>query len=465
MKAQNGLLLRDVELDGIRTEVLVRDGLIAGIGAECVRGVAEIDGRGGALIPGLIDHHIHLFATAARLDSVDLSGAHTRNALLTILRDAAADRAPDAWIRAVNFDDSALGLISRDDLDILGVANPMRIQDRTGALWVLNTPALERVLDGEAAQPRVEYDASGRPTGRVWRGDAWLRGRIKQTPPSLRELSCALARHGVTGVTDASATNGPDEARLLARARASGELAQSLCLMSGGAIPPAAEYEIGPVKILPDERDLPELGDMIERMRSARRLGRSIAVHCVTAAELALTLAAFEAIGARHGDRLEHGGSIPAALIGAIAALCLTIVTQPGFIHERGDRYLRDIDADELPGLYRLASLRTAGIALAAGSDAPYGDIDPWRAIQCARDRVTKNGAILGGDERMAARAALGLYLGGADDPGGAERRVALGGTADLCLLKTPLAEALAEPAVAQVAATIRAGEIIYRAD
>lgn len=462
MKEQSALLLRDVEVNSVRTDVLVRDGLIAGI-AERVRGVEEIDGCGGALIPGLIDHHIHLFATAARLDSVDLSRAHTRDALLAVLRDAAARRTPDAWIRAVNFDDAALGLLSRDDLDALGAANPMRIQDRTGALWVLNTPALQRVLD-DAPPPCVERDGSGRPTGRVWRGDAWLRGRIKRTPPSLHELSRALAAHGVTGVTDASATNGPEEALLLARARASGELAQSLCLMSGGAISSAAEYQIGPVKILPDERDLPELGDMIERMRAARRLGRAIAVHCVTAAELALTLAAFEAIGARQGDRLEHGGSIPSALIGAIAALGLTIVTQPGFIHERGDRYLRDIDADELPDLYRLASLRAAGVALAAGSDAPYGGIDPWRAIQCASDRVTGDGAILGGDERIAARAALGLYLGAADDPAGAERRVALGETADLCLLKAPLAEALAAPAAAEVAATIRAGEIIYRA-
>ena len=95
---------------------------------------------------------------------------------------------------------------------------------------------------------------------------------------------------------------------------------------------------------------------------------------------------------------------------------------------------------------------------MAGGSDAPYGDPDPWRAIAAARDRTTPDGRVLGPDERITARRALDLYLAPLDDPAGPPRRVAVGAPADLCLLAEPLAVALADPAAVTVRATIRAG-------
>src|SRR5262249_10928151 len=158
----------------------------------------------------------------------------------------------------------------------------------------------------------------------IWRGDAWLRSRIASNPPSLAPLSRALAAYGITGVTDTSVTNGPDEARLFSAARQNGGLLQNLHLMSGGDVAPAPACTIGPIKILPDERDLPELDDVVAKMRLARSLDRSVAVHCVTAAELVLALAAFEAVATQDGDRLEHGGIIPDALFETIRTLGLT---------------------------------------------------------------------------------------------------------------------------------------------
>lgn len=452
------VLLRNVELNGTRTHVRIVNDRIAEIGMNLTSANEEIDAQGGALIPALIDHHIHLFATAARLNSVDLQSAADKATLLALLRDA---RPHGGWIRAIGYDDSRMGLLSRDDLDAVDI--PVRVQDRTGALWVLNSAALNLVLHDDAP-PCVERNVSGRATGRIWRGDAWLRTRMPSAPPSLATLSQQLAAYGVTGVTDTSATNGPEEAALFAQARASGELKQSLYLMSGGAIPASPGYAIGPIKILPDERELPDMDDMIVRMRRARQLHRRIAVHCVSAAELVLALAAFESVGAKAGDRLEHGGMIPEAMFETIRTLGLTIVTQPNFIHDRGDRYARSISVDELPDLYRLASLRAAGVNVAAGSDAPYGGLDPWRAIQAATDRTSAGGVVLGADERISARDALSLYLGPFDNPASFERSVRVGAPADLCLLRTPLSEALAAPNSANVAATIARGAIIYRA-
>ena len=456
------LLLRNVERDGEQTNLRVENGCIALIGNVEARGAHEIDARGGALLPGLIDHHIHLYATAARRASLDASHLATRDELVIALRGASEKRGQGQWIRAIGFDDTRLGLLSRADLD--AVPNPVRLQDRTGALWVLNSAALDLVLQ-HSTPTCVERDANGVPTGRIWRGDAWLRTRIQSTPPSLADLSNALAAWGVTGVTDASVTNDPEQAALFTHAKETGELKQKLCLMSGDYIPRSERYEIGPLKILPDERDLPEVEHIAARMRRARELKRNIAVHCVTAAELAIALAAFEQIGAQASDRLEHGGIIPEAMFEDIKALRLTVVTQPNFIRDRGDRYAQTIAAEELPDLYRLASLKRAGVKLAAGSDAPYGDPNPWSAIAAGTTRQTKSGQILGEKEKLSARDALSLYLGAFHAPAGPVRKIEIGAPADLCILKTPLQDALNAPDKVEVAATIANGDIIYADD
>src|SRR5262249_29502134 len=205
--------------------------------------------------------------------------------------------------------------------------------------------------------------------------------------------------------------------------------------------------------------------ELVVKMRFARSLNRNIAVHCVTAAELVFALAGFEEVGAREGDRLEHGGNISQTLFEQIPAPCLTILTQPNFIFDRGDRYARTIERHDLPDLYRLGLLREANIRLGAGSDAPYGDINPWSAIRAATTRKTKTGIVLGESERIGGREALSLYLGPAHNPAGAERKIEIGAPADLCLLKTPFAEALADPSADCVAATIARGELIYKAE
>ncbi|MGZ6016094.1 MAG: hypothetical protein ACXWKM_10155, partial [Phenylobacterium sp.] len=64
--------------------------------------------------------------------------------------------------------------------------------------------------------------------------------------------------------------------------------------------------------------------------------------------------------------------------------------------------------------------------------------------------------------EAVAPAAALSLWLGEFTDPGGPPRRVAVGEPADLCLLASPLAEALAEPDAGRVAATLIGGDVVF---
>jgi predicted amidohydrolase YtcJ len=129
---------------------------------------------------------------------------------------------------------------------------------------------------------------------------------------------------------------------------------------------------------------------------------------------------------------------------------------------------MTDVDETDLPDLYRCASLRQAGIGLAAGTDAPFGDADPWRSIHAAITRRTTDGRMLGADERVSPTDALTLFLGRSDDPA-RSRQIRAGEPADLCVLAEPLATSLAtctaDPSAVEVRATIAAGDVVYLRD
>jgi predicted amidohydrolase YtcJ len=273
-------------------------------------------------------------------------------------------------------------------------------------------------------------------------------------------VGAALARCGVTGVTDATPALGPAAALALAGAAGSAALPQRLVLL--GVDAPVAGALVGPLKLVLDERALPPLPELVERMRSAHAESRCVAVHCVTRAELVLALAALEEAGARQGDRIEHASVAPPELVAWIARLGLTVVTQPGFVRSRGDAYLREVEPADRAWLYRCAGFAAARVALGAGTDAPFGEPDPWLAMQAAVDRRSAMGATLGACEALSPERALALFTTSAEAPGGAPRPIVVGARADLCLLDRPWARARNALASEAVAATFRAGGLIY---
>ena len=100
---------------------------------------------------------------------------------------------------------------------------------------------------------------------------------------------------------------------------------------------------------------------------------------------------------------------------------------------------------------------------LGAGTDAPFGDPDPWRAMQAAVDRRTQTGLLLGADERLAPERALALFTSPPEAPGDAPRRIAVGARADLCLLDRPWSKAREPLSSECVAATLRDGCVLWR--
>jgi predicted amidohydrolase YtcJ len=212
-------------------------------------------------------------------------------------------------------------------------------------------------------------------------------------------------------------------------------------------------------KILQDDRlDLDSLTKWIAELHST---GRPVAVHCVTAAQLLVTIAALREAGSHPLDRIEHASVVPDDNLSDLADLQITVVTQPNFVAERGDQYLADIPVAEHGQLWRVASLLNASVPVALSTDMPFGHGDPWTAMRAAVYRTTLSGAVLGADERVSARTALEMFLGRSDQPG-RPRTVAPGQPGDLCVLNEPPATVLAELDAGMVAATVIGGQLVY---
>jgi predicted amidohydrolase YtcJ len=415
-----------------------------------------VDAGGGLLLPGLHDHHIHLAALAAKAVSVPCGPPDVAD--VAALRRALACPG-DGWLRGVGYHESVAGMLDAAVLDDMAGQRPVRIQHRSGRLWFLNTRAI-----GELAQRAALPPGLDRATGRLFDEDGWLRATLAGTPPDFGDVSAALTAKGVTGITDMSPANDPAMAAHFRAEQASGRLRQRVVLAGSLALADAAfdaSLALGPAKLHLHEAAFPDLDEATDFVRHAHAQGRAVAVHCTTEAELVFALATIDAAGTLRGDRVEHAGIAPDPLIAEMVRLKLHAVSQPHFIAERGDVYATDVEPRDLPALYRLRAFMDADLTLAAGSDAPYGDADPWASMAAAVSRTTRNGIVLGAQEALTPEEALCLYLADPLDLG-RQRRIAPGCPADLCLLDRDWDAVKTRLSARDVCLTIVNGNIVY---
>lgn len=416
------------------------------------------------MIPSLADHHIHLLALAAQSNSIQCGppGVNTAAEFIAVLN---SDKTGSGWLRGVGYHESVAGLIDRHWLDEHGPARPVRIQHRGGRMWVFNSVAIAR-LDATGVAFPLDFDWH---RGQLFDEDPWLRRALGSQPPDLAAVSRELASYGVAIVTDMTPQNGDEIVSFFRSQQKSGKLLQRVMIagllvqkewaktgdVSGGGL------AMGPYKLHLHEAHLPEFDEICDAVRISHIGNRPIAVHCVTRIELVFCIAVLEEVGAIPGDRIEHASVAPPDLLGRLKSLGVVVVTQPNFIAERGDQYLTDMEEEEISWLYRCRSFAEAGIPVAAGTDAPFGHPDPWRAIRAAVSRKTRRGHTINVEESLSPELALGLFLGRLASPDIA-REITVGAEADLCLLARPWHEARKILTSDLVRATWCGGELIF---
>src|ERR1700689_3055642 len=119
------LIRRAALLTGEMTDIRIRGNLVADIGVlEPCAGEKVIEARGGLLLPGLHDHHVHIAAAAAAMASVRCGPPEVEDEAGLA---AALGVAGEGWLRGIGYHESVTGrLIDRQWLDVVAPHRPVR---------------------------------------------------------------------------------------------------------------------------------------------------------------------------------------------------------------------------------------------------------------------------------------------------------------------------------------------------
>ena len=471
-----------------------------------------IDCQGMCLLPGFIDAHCHLLATASSLQGLRCGPEEVSNlqGLRAAIRRRAAATPQDRWIRGFGYDELALEERrhpTRWDLDLAAPRHPVRLDHRSGHATVLNSQGLQLAGIHRDTPDPVEgvierKEDSGEPTGLLLEMGAFLRQRLgqlrdqKETEEGMVRLNRLLLSYGITSVHDAGANNSLDRWDALRSLQTSGRLQCRVTMLAGASHLGDFLSEdrhwgdgdqwlrLGHVKIMLSlttgalQPDIEELGRIVE---GAYQSGFPVAVHAVEQEAVAAAAQVFQGIPstpshsmARH--RIEHCAECPPELAAQVWHSGAMVVTQPGFIFWNGDRYRQRVDPELLNSLYPVGSLSSYGVAVAFSSDSPVIDPNPWPAIYSAVTGFSRDGQPLSGNrhcpspwtQKVSLETALqmhtiaGAYADGTQDIKGTIRP---GKLADLVLVDQD-ATAVAQEALKDIHPflTIVGGRVVWEA-
>ncbi len=177
-------LAQAVAIRGDRIVAVGTDAEVAKLATPATR---RIDLRGRAVIPGLIDNHMHLtrYGTTWQWE-VRWDGIGSRAAALEKLRARTKAVAPGEWIYNLGgwaieqFADDPRPF-TREELDKVAPNNPVLLQASYYEVY-LNSRALTQlgIDDKGPSNPWVVRDSAGRPTGRIT--EAGFRGLVAKLP-------------------------------------------------------------------------------------------------------------------------------------------------------------------------------------------------------------------------------------------------------------------------------------------
>ncbi len=505
----NGNVITLDDRDTVASAVLIESGRISRVIVDpldtpdvrsLTAGSRKINLDGATMLPGFIDPHCHPLALGAALHAVDCSPGAAASITQIVQRIAQAAAESDAdWIRVRGYDELLLDEKRHPtavDLDRAAPGRRVRLTHGSGHGDVLSTAALHAVgLRSDTAPPpggTIERDPdTGELTGVLFEMGGWLRERMPPPGPGMlrnyaETASAAFVTAGVTALTDAGRDNTSARMTLYAALVAESRFQPrpTVMLSPGSAHPgpkgsPSEEspgVRAGAVKTavtFSGGEMHPDFDSLVDVMRSAHRAGRQIAVHAVELEAVVMACEAFATLAPRSEiasmrHRIEHASECTPDIARSIAAAGLSVVTQPGFIHERGGRYISAWrnGGPELRDLYAVKSLLGAGLRVAGSSDAPFGPVAPLAGIQTALTRISSSGKPVGPEQSVPVMEALRMYGPAAawmDFQEAEAGTIEPGKRADFVLLDAdPAAVPPTEIASIRVLATLIGGELVH---
>ncbi len=501
---------------------IVYVGDIVGARAYAHAGAEEIDLGGAFVAPGFIEAHNHMIGFGLTLGDIDARFPTVRSIadLCAAIGRRATETQSGSWILARGYDDNKLAERrhpTRQDLDAVAPSHPVFLVNGSGHMAVANSLALGLAkVGGSTASPQgghIVLDDAGEPTGLLQEtAQELVRRQIPK--PTRDDMAHALRRCGqhylAAGITSShtAGVNSADEMAAHHLVTFDGSLPLRTYLMIGRPLLGLVEdlglrtglgderLRIGPVKLFSDgsligrtaavfepflEDPRPDnLGlemmpqeELDETVRRAHDAGFQVATHAIGDRAIHMVLSAYErALAANprpdHRHRIEHCGICRSELIERLARGRFLAVSQPIFVTEYGDGFLRHLGRERCALTYPFRSLLNAGVDLVFSSDCPVSAYEPLKGIQAAVTEQTGSGQPYTPAEAICVEEGIRLYTIAAarasfeeTDKGSIE----VGKLADFAILAHD--PATVEPtriADVQVLATVVGGATVYEA-
>ena len=459
------------------TAFAVTDGRIVAVGSD--EHVEEWIGpetrrialEGRAVLPGLIDGHVHLESGASLVRGVDLTGIPEREEWLRRIAARAAELTPGAWIVGGRWDHTlTLGAAwpTKEELDAVAPDHPVSLSHIDGHYTWVNSLALS--LGGVTASTpdpeggRVERDPStGEATGILLETASGLVSRhipAQSDDERLATLRETLRRANALGLTGAhnmtglgrvpdyltlaeegalnlrvwhGATGAADDMERLLAVRA--DVRSRMTSLAGGP-----RFEIGYVKLMADgvlsartaalidpyadapaETGLPrwsqeELNDQVAAVNEA---GIPAAIHAIGDRAVQMSLDAFEAsrdagLTPALPNRIEHIEVVTPEDATRFQSLGVWASMNPHHCITGIDVYNTDrLGPDRAEWSFPWGRLRANGARLVFGSDWATAPLDPLQQLYAATLREKPAGGPEGGwhpDNRLTFDQALAAY-------------------------------------------------------
>jgi predicted amidohydrolase YtcJ len=514
------LVIRDARLRDRPVDVVVAGDRIAAVvnaGDADPDGVEILDARGGTILPGFVDAHVHLVLAGTTMAQADLSRCPSRAAFERRMADHATITSPDAWILGhgwleTDWQDADGGTLP--DASWLAACGdrPVVCFKHDHHAVLVNDVVLAMLGERLRSDPpggTIVRDAGGRPTGLLLEAAAWQLVNPIIPKPSVelrRRTTIDATRHlaslGITAV--GSMEYAEDVVDVLDAIRADLHVAVAVTMLDrelpidgpltrlesldrddavrlvgckaflDGTLGSRTAAMLADYTDRPGERgmlvELAERGELFDWISFVVRRGWSPSMHAIgdAAARLALDACDHAEQVARDAGlatprlRIEHCQTIDPADIARFAPSNRYASMQPTHMLDDGTTVEQSLGAERFDAFFPFRAIHGAGGTLSFGSDWPIETPDPIEGMRVAVTGVDRAGRVVPGRDRTVdIDAAISAYTTNARTALGLpEVEVAEGFPADLVILdRDPRTANWRDPAVMpKVQATIRGG-------
>ncbi len=483
-------------------------------------GAEVVQLKGGFVMPGFNDAHVHLGGAGADLLTVQLNGTDSVAKVQKRLADAVAQHKAGEWIAGSGWDHTLWPdkkFPNKEQLDVVAPRNPVLLTHISGHVAVANSLALKLAgITAETLNPsggEIERDANGEPTGMLKEGAAiqLVEMKIPEISPEQRRKGILLAlsdaaKNGVTSVQDYSDWDDfgtyrqiKDDGNLTVRItewlnftlplhdllnmRSEGGTTDPW--LKTGALKAFTDGAMGPrtaALLAPFSDDPSTSGMLIHEPVKLRAMaierdkaGFQLAFHAIGDRANRLALDVFEAVAQVNGprdrrDRIEHAQLVAPQDFSRFASLKVIASMQPS--HETTDMRWTEgrVGPERAKGSYAWATMLRNGVRLAFGTDYDVEPISPMRGLYACVTRELPEGGPKGGwqpQEKISSENCIRAYTSGsayAEFEEGKKGELKAGEYADFLILSNDLTKVPpSEYVKTRVLQTVVGGRTVYQ--